>query len=126
MKVKTSELTGAALDYAVAMALGWECDRPQDSQFIDEYGDRRLVGYYGYGMYEKTVAFNPSKSWKDCGPLIEKFRVGIEQGGQQVYAYLESLGLDGSFGNTAMIAVCRAIVSKNSGEEVEVPDRLIE
>ena len=42
MKIKTSELTGAALDWAVAVALEWKLERPQDGQFIDNDGNRWL------------------------------------------------------------------------------------
>lgn len=134
MVVKTSELTGAALDYAVAVALGWECERQQDSQFINEYGDRKLVGYYGFGNYEKSVSFNPSTNWAHGGLLIDRFNMWLtppvlDIGGWNAEVYSEDrMTIVGNSIDckTALIAICRAVVACKLGDSVDIPTELME
>ncbi|MDC9591466.1 DUF2591 family protein, partial [Xenorhabdus sp. XENO-10] len=64
MKIKTSELTGRALDYAVAMAQGWE----------------KMAGYNGYSTPNGIVIapeYIPSWDWAQCGQLIEKYEMDV-------------------------------------------------
>lgn len=136
--VAISELTGAALDWAVAMALGWECERPQDGQFMATDGSRWLVGYR---RHAPSASFHPSTNWAQGGPLIDNFDVAIipsnygnpnDKWSASVGAYShyidESLPLsicdDGMTGPTALIAACRAIVLDKLGKTVEIPQEL--
>lgn len=115
MKVKTSELTGAALDWAVGVAI---C-KPNhiESKFQDDESGCARVAYWCSVQY--------STDWAQGGPLVDEFKVGIEQSEPKVYAYMPNFGIDGSFGDTALIAICRALVTRKSGEEVDIPDYLI-
>lgn len=128
-KLKTTELTGAALDIAVALALGWTCERAQDAQFMNEYGERKLVGYNGPGIYGQSVAFNPSTDWAHGGPLIDQFNVDI---GHQDPGYVVAsiYTPHGRYnvdyrGPDALTAICRAVVAAKFGLEVEIPDELL-
>ena len=57
MKLKTSELTGAALDWAVA-----KCE-----------------GYVGVALQERTGTdwYSPSTDWSQGGPIIEREKLCI-------------------------------------------------
>ncbi|MDC9591842.1 DUF2591 family protein, partial [Xenorhabdus sp. XENO-10] len=93
MKIKTSELTGRALDWAVARAIGMDiyiCGRSRD----DEYG---WIGNYNVteAAFEKPVItvglcgevriefqaeakpYSPSTDWAQCGQLIEKYEMDV-------------------------------------------------
>lgn len=126
MKVKTSELSGVQLDVAVALALGGEITRPQDAQ-VYLNGMHQLCGEAN--KRHSRYVFSPSTDWSQCGPLRDEFNVGIEPGSAsdgRRYAYVPGRELDGSFGETALIAICRAVVSAKLGYEVEIPDELME
>ena len=111
-KIKTSELQGPALDWAVAEAA--ECDT-----FTDAGGALR------HGPDAK--GWHPSSNWSQCGPLIEMFKVNIESAWREwdararngVLYYIETSG------PTPLIAACRAIVAAKLGNEVDVPEELV-
>ncbi|MDE9480010.1 DUF2591 domain-containing protein [Xenorhabdus bovienii] len=118
MKIKTSELTGRALDWAVAKADGRGVK-------INELGyvfvnDNRSIGVY-----------SPSTDWAKCGELIEKHRVELdfnsvsEEWSAYIFNFeeLESVIEDG---DTPQIAICRAVVAAQLGDEVEIPDERVE
>lgn len=127
MKVKTSELQGAALDWAVAVALDWKIERPQDGQFIDNEGNRWLAGWR---QYAPKISFSPSTSWAQAGPLRDKYRIDIldfsEDDEPMVSAsYLKGNGLYSIEADAALVAICRVVVAINIGDVVEVPDELV-
>ena len=125
MKIKTEDLTGAALDWAVALALGWTLERPQDGQFIDNDGNRWLAGYR---QYAPKISFSPSTNWAQGGPLIDHIETldRLGDGWQCTYApnKPQRYGLYCETGLMPLIAICRAVVARKLGEEVEVPDKL--
>lgn len=118
IEVKTAELIGPALNYATAVADGWDFSR----QFYQ-------VMFQGYC---------PSTDWAQGGPLIEKYHVqtsfngcGFSRSptGEYWCAYAckdsgEELRPSGS-GPTPLVAACRAIVSAKLGDVVSVPAELV-
>lgn len=114
MKIKTSELTGAALDWAVAKAEGL-------MPFIDK-------SYYGkiyrYGTFVEPGrrSFTPSTDWSQGGPIIERERihVGAASWSEWVASILPPREARGS-GPTPLIAAMRAYVASKLGDEVEIP-----
>jgi hypothetical protein len=120
--INVSELTGAALDRAVALALFWVCERPQDGQFIDSMGWRRLVGYYGPAFHGKSTMFNPSTEWEHCGPLIDQHSAIFTLSNGQFRA--EILGGAG-LGENHKVAICRAIVAAKFGKTMGIPQELL-
>lgn len=123
MKIKTQDLTGAALDWAVAKA----------SQPV--YSDAALVvavrgGYDGIGNFHEP--FSPSTDWAQGGPIIERIK------GLEFKHWLESKpesccevhihNYEGdwvAFGPTPLIAAMRCYVASKLGDEVEVPEELL-
>ena len=107
--MKTSELTGAALDWAVAKA--WQ----------PVYSDKHLL--------EHAKDFHPSTDWAQGGPIIE--REGIS-----VWAFDDvtwkaenpfASGVDQVFeGPTPLIAAMRCYVASRLGDEIEVPIEIVE
>lgn len=112
MKVKTSELTGAALDWAVAKCEGVEFDLAPD-------------GYYTY---------RPSMHWAQGGPIIGRERISLrEHNNVDGYWTAMKYKIDGRIvlstifedGPTHLIAAMRCYVGSKLGNEVEVPDELV-
>ncbi len=123
MKIKTSELEGAALDWAVAKAVG------QDLLKID-LDHIWLLGYMADGDAPGDPShWCPHIDWSQGGPLIEKHDVWIagptntDSDGKDNVAWVR--GTEGrSSGETKIIAAMRAIVAAELGDEVEVSDEL--
>jgi len=103
--MKTSELTGAALDWAVAKCEGYRLDLvPEDS-------------------------YTPSTDWVQGGPIIEREGINLFQRkglaakeGKPWLAYTASQ-LEQA-GPTPLIAAMRCYVASKLGDEVDVPDEL--
>lgn len=112
MKIKTSELTGAALDWAVAKCEG--AYAPSVDTDID--GTKRVN--YG-GMYPEW-----STDWPQGGPIIER----EELSRLVCYGTNEWECNNGPIfcgGQTPLVAAMRCYVASRLGDEVEVPDELI-
>lgn len=124
MLIKTSELTGAALDWAVAITQGWQSDRPQEGQ-VRKGDTYRIVG--GTSNIELSYRLN----WAYGGPLIDKYSIQVSSPfcGSMAHAYVETGTFGGSrvmSGKTTLEAICRAVVYHCMGDEVEIPDALLE
>lgn len=124
--VETSQLSGAALDWAVAKAVGHDALFGQWGTL--HYGAiiRQPVDLFP----DQTVPFRPSADWSQGGPLIQEEQVEIcWQGidGKAVFwiAHHEDAHYNQS-GDTPLIAACRAIVAAELGDDVEVPAELVE
>ena len=128
MKVKTAELSGRALDWAVAIAEGYHPDRPQDGQL--KRNNRYIV--VGDKSVHRPYWYLPSTDWTFCGPLIEQFKVGISEFGDSWMASIMADDEDIDLykvlecGDTPMVAICRAVVASKLGDEVDIPDELME
>lgn len=109
MKVKTSNLIGPALDWAVAKAEGRTDVR------IDEDGD--LVGQYD---------FDYSTGWDQCGPIIERHRIDLrfDRSGRSTHAWNASTLTRMAGGSDPLTAAMRAYVLSEVGDEVEIPNEL--
>jgi hypothetical protein len=100
MKTKTSELTGAALDWAVARCEGG-------------VGDNQLIGAW----------YAPSTDWSQGGPIIEREGMSVGMVNEYWQAHLSEFGL-WEDGPTPLIAAMRCYVASKLSDEVEVPDEL--
>lgn len=133
IEVKTAELAGPALDWAVAEAEGIQRfvmgnDWPGNSA-IDDAADRErvvicnLIGRLVVARGGWSDEWKPSASWAQGGPLIDKHRMSFWGGENYVYAVCA--GGEG-YGLTHLIAACRAIVAAKLGDTVRVPAALTE
>lgn len=118
MKIKTSELSGVALDWAVAQAAGVEVKLLKHS-----------TGYCAYADYLGEVLFDPSEDWVIGGPLIEQFRIHCDMMiYDDIVRYWEANLPDQptyEIGDTPLQAACRAIVAAKLGDDVDVPEGLV-
>lgn len=122
IEVKTAELVGPALDWAVAQCEGVEtCWR---------YGRElaRIHDFHGSRLIEEIrPIYSPSTTWKQGGPLIDKHKVSIAYHngpGCTPMACLHDTHPAFECGRTILIAACRAIVAAKLGKSVRVPRRL--
>ena len=123
--MKVSELTGAALDWAVA-----KCIYEPDDVVIC---DGRVFAYD-----DATKGFNPATNWALGGPIIE--REGIALDCLRTCFVIDScvatseMVREGDYyspvieftGSTPLIAAMRCYVASEMGEEVEVPEELLQ
>lgn len=131
MKVKTKELTGAALDWAVAIAEGFK--------------PSQLYIYKGYytpsSIYTRT--FNDdgkprgyitgpdrlySHKWEAGGPIIEREQIAVVpmmEGWEAQYEPTDTMTTYLAYGPTPLTAAMRCFVVSKLGDEVEIPDELV-
>lgn len=102
MKIETSKLTDAALDWAVEVA------------------------------EEMTVSqreFQPSTNWDQGGPIIERERMTVEHfvddsGGAWLATHIRRPYFNEETGPTPLIAAMRCYVASRLGDEVDIPEEL--
>jgi len=104
--MKTAELTGAALDWAVAKCEGHDMD-----------------------YFQVVDAYMPSTDWAQGGAIIERELIDtltVEGGtdGWQANKYLPD-EIVTAYGETPLIAAMRCYVASKLGDEVEVPEELL-
>jgi len=129
IEVKTSDLAGEALGWAVGKAEGLDL-------FLapPQYGNPwRVFARYQASATEHTKRFNPWEDWALGGPLADRhckafgFNKHIREDGEwRAFAYksdhlLMRLGGGGSL----LVAICRAIVLLHRGDTVHVPKELM-
>ena len=108
MKLKTSELQGPALDWAVA-----KCE---------ELGIRRLSG--GEFLLADGDFWFPSTDWSQGGPIIEREKIALSYDTGRFGWVASFYDGDDVFGGTPLVAAMRSYVASKLGDEVEVPDDL--
>jgi hypothetical protein len=124
MQIKTSELIGAALNWAVAKCEGGHIGVDNKGVFFDAHD--------GDGF----TSFEPSTDWGQGGPIIEREMIQITphcminplygwaaafrsfDEDDDVYALFRKRG------KTPLVAAMRCYVTSKLGEFVEVPDEL--
>ena len=127
MKIKTADLIGPALDWAVAKAQGREGikifgrSRPNDRGWVEVR--------FNPDPRAATARFDPSESWSQGGPIIERECMDIlclagGDDGWQADKYLHTEQVI-RFGPTPLIAACRCLVASKLGDEVDIPEELL-
>ena len=114
MKIKTADLIGPALDWAVAQCEGKIYGYKH--QLVDDCRD--------------VIPYTPSTDWSQGGPLIERecleVRVFAEHGAPDGGPYWISERHPAvGHGPTPLIAAMRCLVEATLGDEVDVPDELV-
>ena len=112
--MKTSELTGAALDWAVARCEG----------IVWEQGDLD-AGEYGPG-------FAPATDWAHAGPIIEREEIELtfDRANETDTLWrsemfdMEGVSIAHEYGPTPLIAAMRCYVASKLGDEIEIPEEL--
>lgn len=105
MKTKTMELTGVALDWAVARCEGVKI----------RILERQIVWPEDY---------EPSTDWALGGPIIEREKIELFMRDEQWFAYSSNSTPEDFHGDTPLIAAMRCYVASKLGHEVEIPVEL--
>ena len=108
MKIKTAELTGAALDWVVAKCEG------------EEYRDR--MEWDGIG--QDYPAHKYSTNWAQGGPIIEREDISPRSCGDGSWVADWYFGDVRRVGPSPLIAAMRCYVAAKLGNEVEIPKGL--
>lgn len=150
MKIKTRELKGTALDWAVAVALGFELTTTHENLARITKGvwdEAKLAEFIGRTRNEPQVLDTVgnacpiptfSGSWEAGGPILyrEKISVWLHENGMDYRAASkewmtadpeskEFIDMADSFvGPSHLIAGMRCYVASKLGEEVDVPNEL--
>jgi hypothetical protein len=93
--MKTAELTGTALDWAVAKAIG---------------------------EYKPVAVPNYSTDWAQGGPIIEREKIGIRALQDRWDAIKTISPFVACYGTTPLIAAMRCYVASKLGDNVEITD----
>jgi hypothetical protein len=112
--MKVSELTGAALDWAVA-----KCIYEPDDVVICE---GRVFAYD-----DATNGFNPSTDWAQGGPIIEREGISVATDDVEPWCgFIEDDETNTLFfsGPTPLIAAMRCYVASKMGDEIELPEEV--
>ena len=107
MKVKTNELSGAALDWAVA-----KCEGRSEPEVVNNFA----VAWY---TWPNT---HYSTNWAQGGPIIEREGITIFQTGRAWMGYIRHD--TESFAPTPLIAAMRCYVTSKLGDDIDIPEEL--
>lgn len=115
--VKVTDLSGPALDWAVA-----ECE----NKIVVPAGTMLVFVDHDAPPVMGIVEWSPSEIWAQAGPIIERERIDVcyvvsEDGWQAITA-------DSHFvfrARTPLIAAMRCYVASEIGDTVEVPEELM-
>lgn len=125
MKIKTADLIGPALDWAVAVADKRTILRTLCKDIVVR--GRRADGSE---IPDDSYSFIPSEAWSQGGPIIEREKIHLQTDGDNIYwwakhpayrpkkrAWIE--------GPTPLIAAMRCFIASKLGDEVEIPEELL-
>lgn len=133
MKIQTRELNSTALAYAVAIAdkriirngIGGSIEVRGRTENGDELPD-------GWDMW---MPWYPQSNWSQGGPIIERERItlnydNLDGTGMCKAYYLKTLFDDQEgwqqYGTTPLIAAMRCYVASKLGDEVDIPEELLQ
>lgn len=119
VEVKTAELVGTALDWAVA--------HTQECVWPVVYG-----GKVYHHIDREYIIYAPSTDWAQGGPLLDSMVIGVIHNSRirphpfdKGYQAMASHFIGPSEGHTILIAACRAIVAAKMGDVVQVPKLMV-
>ena len=121
--MKTSELTGAALDWAVA-----KCGGRALHYFVND-PLKKDPWLAKDGMADQPLhSYTPSTDWAQGGPIIEREWVSVEKRDNELHWSATLRFANGNRtrerGPTPLIAAMRCYVASKLGDEVELPSTL--
>ena len=123
--MKTDELTGAALDRAVAKAKGI-------TVFTSKQGKLMTSNYGDFNPRQGAPWWCPSTNWAQGGRIIEREKIGLKFWGCAWDARCAYENDDDDVvrqaegtGETPLIAAMRCYVASKLGDEVEIPKEFV-
>jgi len=106
MKIKTNDLIDAPLDWAVAVADGY--DSKTDGRWVKNL-------------------FTPSTDWAQGGPIIEREQINVVCRSNKTwlaYNHVNAETQANESGPTPLVAAMRCYVASKMGDEIEVSEAL--
>ena len=131
--MKTSELTGAALDWAVAKCEGVDVNL---DNLYDPPTSAGVVLRCGQDDGDDEYFYEPSTDWSQGGPIIESEIISVHPHSYQNKGLNKTnavwigqighahSGMPKHHGPTPLIAAMRCYVASVLGDEVEIPEGL--
>jgi len=116
--MKTSELKGIALDWAVA-----KIENPE--WWDDGYMDGRPMRI---GRFKRRIAspdggtYSPSTNWAQGGSIIEREWISLFINGDD--RWVASTGIKAAVADTPLVAVMRCYVASKLGDDIELPEEI--
>lgn len=130
-QIKTSELTGAALNWAVA-----QCDNRRIG--FNHGGGLEVRGRTEDGAelpeaWDLWMPWYPSTDWSQGGPIIEREDISLVRFEHRweatIGAYSQEIDHTcngyAPYGPTPLIAAMRCYVASKLGDEVDIPEELV-
>ena len=122
--MKTNELTGAALDWAVA--------RCEEGEALAE-GWHPHFAPYGGELRLRATPYAPSTDWSQGGPIIEREKIDIQCWDAHSMPWKASIDGDTDagialyveYGLTPLIAAMRCYVASKLGDDINIPKELL-
>ena len=112
--MKTDELTGAALNWAVSQIEGYEWVTVTDYR-----GEHWRL--FKQGKTLELRHYQPSANWSIGGAIIERERISVVWNMTHWVAWT---GVIEHKGETPLIAAMRCYVSGNFGGEIDIPEEV--
>ncbi|MFJ7794624.1 phage protein NinX family protein [Pseudomonas sp. NPDC096950] len=116
--VKTCELAGAGLDWAVAKADG--------EQVVEFEGKHSVIVGFRLNPIRAPGGYTPSTDWSQGGPLIFEHRVNLLEVSDDCWEAWVTGREDHRYkgGDAPFVAICRAVVASQLGDAIEIPTEL--
>jgi hypothetical protein len=118
--MKVSELTGAALDWAVAKA--------SEPEVVDGYiVNESFMTRWTDDECEDGVDYHYSTNWAQGGPIIEREGISVATDDVEPWCgFIEDDETNTLFfsGPTPLIAAMRCYVASKMGDEIELPEEV--
>jgi hypothetical protein len=127
MKKRTAQLSGPALDWAVA-----KCEGKRIAIWPAIKDMQKLTEVSVYDPNIEWFRFSPSTNWAQAGPIIERRRICLvfNDALRKWEASPSGRSLTGAAppgrcrASAALVAAMRCLVATELGKTVDVPDRL--
>jgi len=119
--MKTSELTGAALDWAVYKAGHGEAEL---HYFVSDPFNKD-PWLLLKGLCEMPLhGYTPTAEWHQGGPIIEREKIVISPDPQHGWRAMPYMDLTEFYGPTPLVAAMRCYVASVLGDTVDIPEEL--
>lgn len=128
MKIQTSELSDAALDWAVAKCQGYFSTAGQDLEYWSSaHGADHFVRMRdadGHGVHWT----HGSTDWSEAGPIIQQEKITVRHIGRSIEGQLWDASMDEGDeyeGSTPLVAAMRCYVAAKLGPEIDIPKEIL-
>ena len=111
--IKTKELSSNALDWAVSTCEGYQ----------PVYTNGSILPVFRKNKNVEDSIKNYSSNWNHGGPIIEQEKISISYNNQN--EWIAKIADHQSQGPTPLIAAMRCYVLSKLGNEIEIPQQLI-